>query len=96
MSFYFQLKPKNSLVYLGHRSYFVLYNGLVSRGVSLTSWGERASLALVGHSSSDSFMMKIPYGVDVLLHRPVSHLIFSYWVGLILNLFLLLDPLRLA
>ena len=42
--------------------------GLVSSGVSLTSWGEGASLALVGHPSSDGITIKIPYGVDVLLH----------------------------
>ena len=54
--------------------------GLVSSGVSLTSWGEGASLALVGHPSSDGVMIKMPYGVDVL-HRPALHPIFSYWVG---------------
>ena len=53
---------------------------LVSSGVSLTSWGEGASLALVGHPSSDGVTIKMPYGVDVL-HRPASHPIFSYWVG---------------
>ena len=53
----------------------------VSSGVSLTSWGEGASLALVGHPSSDGIIIKIPYGVDVLLRRPASHPIFSYWVG---------------
>ena len=37
-------------------------------GSSLTSWGEGASLALVGHPSSNGFKIKIPYGVDVLLH----------------------------
>ena len=51
-----------------------------SSGVSLTSWGEGASLALVGHPSSDGVTIKMPYGVDVL-HRPASHPIFSYWVG---------------
>ena len=54
--------------------------GLVSSGVSLTSWGEGASLALVGHPSSDGVTIKMPYGVDVL-HRAASHPIFSYWVG---------------
>ena len=54
---------------------------LVSSGVSLTSWGEGASLALVGYPSSDGITIKIPYGVDVLLCRPASHPIFSYWVG---------------
>ena len=40
--------------------------GLVSSGASLTSWGEGASLALVGHPSSDGVTIKTPYGVDVL------------------------------
>ena len=49
--------------------------------VSLTSWGEGASLDLVGHSSSDGIKIKIPYGVDVFLHQRALHPIFSYWVG---------------
>ena len=36
-------------------------------GVSLISWGVGASLAL-GRPSTDDIMIKIPYGVDVLLH----------------------------
>ena len=40
-----------------------------------------SSLALVGHPSSDGVTIKIPYGVDVLLHHPLSHPIFSYWIG---------------
>ena len=48
--------------------------------VSLTSWGEGASLALVGHPSSDGVMIKMPYRVDVL-HRPALHPVCSYWVG---------------
>ena len=53
---------------------------LVSSSVSLTSWGEGASLVLVGNPSNDSVTVKMPYGVDVL-HQPSSHPIFSYWVG---------------
>ena len=53
---------------------------LVSSGVSLTSWGEGASLALVSQPSSDGVKIKMPYEVDVL-HRPASHPIFSYWMG---------------
>ena len=41
----------------------------MSSGVSFTSCGEGASLALVGHPSSD--VVKMPYGVDVL-HRPAE------------------------
>ena len=33
---------------------------------SLTTWGEGASLPLVGHPSSDGVTIKMPYGVDVL------------------------------
>ena len=43
-------------------------------------WGEGASLALVGHPSSDGVTIKMPSGLDVL-HRPASHPIFFYWVG---------------
>ena len=53
---------------------------LVSSGVSLILWGG-ASLALLGHPSSNGVTIKMPYGVDVLLHQPASHPIFSYWVG---------------
>ena len=34
-------------------------NGLVSSEASLTSWGEGASLALVGHPSSDGVTIKM-------------------------------------
>ena len=71
-------------------------NGLVSSGVSLTSWGG-ASLALVGHPSSDGTTIKLPYGVDVLLYRSTSlahHLFLLGWLKL--NLILLLDQLKLA
>ena len=47
---------------------------------NLTSLGEGASLALVGHLSSDGVSIKIPYEVDIF-HQPVFHPIFSYWVG---------------
>ena len=40
----------------------------MSSGASLTSWGEGASLVLVGHPSSAASAIEIPYGVDVL-HR---------------------------
>ena len=45
-----------------------------------TSWGEGASLALVGDPSSDGVKIKMPHGVEVL-HQPASHPIFCYWVG---------------
>ena len=53
---------------------------LVSIGVSLTSWKEGVSIALVGHPTSDVITIAIPYGVDVLLHRSAWHSIFSNWV----------------
>ena len=40
--------------------------GLVSNGARLTLWGESASLALVGHPSSDGVTIKVAYGIDVL------------------------------
>ena len=39
----------------------------MSSRVSLTSWGEGASLDLVGHPSSDGVTIKIPHGVDQFL-----------------------------
>ena len=42
---------------------------MVSSGASLTSWGEAASLALVGHPSSDGVTIKMPYGVDVFIDQ---------------------------
>ena len=44
------------------------------------SWGESASLVLVGHPSSVGILIKIPCEIDVLLHQKASHPIFSYWV----------------
>ena len=57
--------------------------GLVSSAsrVSLILWGESASLTFVSYPCSEGITIKISYGIDVLLHRPVSHSIFSYWVG---------------
>ena len=54
---------------------------VVVQRVSLTSWGEGASLALVGNPLSEGVTIKIPYEVDGLLHRPALHPIFSYWAG---------------
>ena len=68
--------------------------GLVSSGASLTSWGEGASLALVGHPLSDGVTIKMPYGVDVLDGVDAPHLFLLRWLKL--NLTLLLDRLRLA
>ena len=68
---------------------------MVSSGASLTSWGECASLALVGHPSNDVVAIKIPYGIDVL-HQPAWHPFFP--IELVINEpgFLLLGRLRLA
>ena len=68
----------------------------MSSGARISSWGEGASIALVGHPSSGGITIKIPRGVDVLLHRPASHphLFLLGWLKL--NLTLLLDQLRLA
>ena len=58
----------------------------MSSGVNRTSWGEDASLALVGHPYSDGVTIKIPCAVDALLRLR--------WLKL--NLALFLDQLRLA
>ena len=63
----------------------------MSSRASLTSWGKGASLALVGHASTDAVRIKMPYEVDVL-HRPASHP--TFLIGLVLILALLLDQLR--
>ena len=60
---------------------------MVSRA-SLSSWGEGASLALVGHPSSDDVIIKMHYGVDA------PHFFLLGWLKL--NLILLLDQLRLV
>ena len=66
---------------------------LVSGRVSLTSWGESVSLALVGHPSSDD-VTRMSYEVGVL-HWPAWHPMFLLgWLKL--NLALLLDQLKLA
>ena len=50
-------------------------------GVSLTSSGEGASLALVGHPSIDGITIKICYVEDVLLHWQALTL--SFAIGLV-------------
>ena len=54
--------------------------GLVSSGVSLTSWWDGDSLALFGYLSSDSITIEISYVVDALLYQWTSHPIFSYFI----------------
>ena len=41
------------------------HNGLVFSRVSITSWIEEISVALIGHPSGDSATRKISYVVDV-------------------------------
>ena len=42
-------------------------------GFSLTLWGEGASKPWLTTPSSNGVTIKMPYGVDVLLHQPASH-----------------------
>ena len=72
------------------------HTGLVSSGTSLTSWGKGASLALVGHPSSDGTTIKIPFGVDVFITLTSFTPHLFLFGCLKLNLILLLDQLRLA
>ena len=78
--FYAKVVGRSGLAFSGVSTLRHWNTGLVSSRVSLTSWGEGASLALVGHPSGDGVTVKIYYGVDVFLHRPALYPIFPYWV----------------
>ena len=52
----------------------------MSSGVSLTSWGEGASLVLVGYPSSVGVTI-VTYWINVLLHQPAPHP--SFPIGLV-------------
>ena len=52
----------------------------MSSRASHTSWGEGASLALVGHASSDGVTIKMPYGVDVFINQLLTP---SFPIGLV-------------
>ena len=47
---------------------------------SLTSWGESASLALVGHPSGDGVTIKMPYVVDFYIDQLCTP---SFPIGLV-------------
>lgn len=51
--------------------------GWFSMGPVLRYWEK----VFLGHPSSDSVTIKMPYRVDVSLHQPALHPIFSCWVG---------------
>ena len=53
----------------------------MSSKASLTSWGENASLALVGHPSSDDVTTKIPSG-EMFYYNNQSHTP-SFSIGLV-------------
>ena len=57
--------------------------GLVSSGVSTTSWREGISLGIAGHHSSDCVAIKTTYGLwgKCFITSTSLTLIFSYWVG---------------
>ena len=64
--------------------------GLMFSGISLTSWGEGASLALVRHSSNDGVTIKTPCGRCFITSTSLApHLFLLDWLKL--NLMLLLD-----
>ena len=68
----------------------------MSSGVSLTSWGEGASLALVGHASSDGSHYKNTLQGSCFITLTSLAPQFFLLGCLKLNLILLLDQLRLA
>ena len=55
--------------------------GWCPAGTVLPHREEGASPTLVGHPSSDGVTIKMPYGVDVLSHRPASHPSFPIGFG---------------
>ena len=63
---------------------------LVSNGISLTLWGKGASLALIGHLSSDAVTIKITYEV-MFCYGPC---IPSFPIGFVKTESELLDKLR--
>ena len=52
----------------------------MTSGASLTTWGEGASLSLVGRPSSDGVSIKMPYGVDVFIDQLCTP---SFPIGLV-------------
>ena len=67
----------------------------MSSGVSLTTWGEGASLALVGHPSGDDITIKNTVLRFFIASTSLSPQVFL--LGLLkLNLILLLDQLKLT
>ena len=66
----------------------------MSSKANLTSWGEGASLALVGHPSSDDVNKNALWGRCFTSTSFAPHLFLLGWLKL--NLALLLDHLRLA
>ena len=54
------------IYFFGILCWFSLKNLCLHRFISY--FDEVSNLALVGHSSRDGIAVKIPYGVDVLLH----------------------------
>ena len=48
--------------------------------MSILFHGQEVPLAFADHASHGGLIIKILYGVDVLLDQPALHYIFSYWV----------------
>ena len=66
--------------------------GLASSRAKVTSWGEGISLTLVSHPSANVATIKLPFAVDVLLHWPALHPLFS--IGFVKTESQSLDQLR--
>ena len=81
-------------LYYGLFNLHLIYACQIWGQKGLTSWGEGASLTLVGYPFSDDITIKICYGVCfVALTSLTPHLFLSGWLKL--NLILLLDQLKL-
>ena len=74
-------KKPNRTFWVLSRGFLRLKNTVsVPSRASLTSWGEVSSLALVDHTSGDGVTVKLPSGIDVLLHPPALHPILFCWL----------------
>ena len=76
---------KNSIIetfWTFHWKSLIHWNtGVMFSRVSLISWGEVGSLALLGHPFTDGITIKIPYRVDVILHQQLHTP--SFLIGLV-------------
>ena len=69
--------------------------GVASSSVSVISWGEGASLASVGHWSSDAVTIKMPDGVRFFFYIDQPYTL-SFLIGVVISKSESLDQLELT